>query len=281
MAAIQKDSQAHKEADVSPWTEALVAAEVLLLHATPVYYGFGVPHGDNSAVVIIPGFLGTDIYLMELHAWLQRIGYRPYFSGIGLNAECPNLLIQRRLTETINKARKETRRRIHLIGHSLGGIIARSIAHQMPEVVASVIMLGAPFRGMVVHSGVLRVAEVVRKRILDEHGRGVLPDCYTGRCTCNFLDSLRRDIPASVLETAVYTRDDGIVDWRYCMTRDPKVDFEVSGTHLGLAFNSSVYTLIAERLAMAQTQNGSGAHHANGRSNGVASARRSCSKRAD
>ncbi|HVO80751.1 MAG TPA: alpha/beta fold hydrolase [Terriglobales bacterium] len=268
MAARQKEYRDHKEAEVSPWTEALVAAEVLLLHATPVYYGLGVPHGDNSGVVVIPGFLGTDIYLMELHAWLRRIGYRPYFSGIGLNAECPNLLIQRRLNETIAKARKETRRKVHVIGHSLGGIIARALAHQRPDIIASVITLGAPFRGTVVHSGVLRVAEMVRQRILEEHGHGVLPDCYTGRCTCNFLDSLRREIPDSVLETAIYTRDDGIVDWRYCMTRNPEVDFEVSGTHLGLAFNSSVYTLIAERLALAQTRNGS-ANHANGRTNGA------------
>ena len=116
-----------------PWTEALFAAEILLLHATPVYYGMGVPPGDGSAVVIIPGFLGTDLYLMELHGWLGRIGYRPYFSGIGLNADCPNLLIQRHLNETIARARVETGRKIHLIGHSLGGVIARSVAGQRPR----------------------------------------------------------------------------------------------------------------------------------------------------
>jgi hypothetical protein len=56
------------------------------------------------------------------------------------------------------------------------------------------------------------------------------------------------------METAVYTRDDGVVDWRYCRTNDPEVDFEVPGTHLGLAFNPSVYSIIAERLAVAQTR---------------------------
>ena len=241
------------EAKVSPWTEAFFAAELVLLHATPVYYGFGVPRGDDSGVVIIPGFLGTDLYLMELHAWLKRIGYRPYFSGIGLNAECPNLLIQRRLNATIEKALDETGRRIHVIGHSLGGVIARAVAHQRPEAIASVITLGAPFRGTVVHPSVLRAAEAVRLSILDEHGKGVLPECYTGRCTCNFLDSLRRDLHGSVLETAIYTRVDGLVDWRYCMTRNPKVDFEVPGTHIGMAFNPSAYSIMADRLALAQS----------------------------
>jgi triacylglycerol lipase len=244
---------AHTEADVSLWTEALFGAELLLLHAAPIYYGFGIPQGDGSGVVVIPGFLGTDLYLMELHAWLGRIGYRPYFSGIGINAECPNLLIQRRLNETIATAVRETGRKVHLIGHSLGGVLARSIAGQRPKDIASVITLGSPFRGTVMHRTVLSAADAVRIRILQEHGPGVLPDCYTGRCTCAFIDSLRRAIPDSMVETAIYTRQDGIVDWRYCVTKNPDVDFEVSGTHIGLAFNPSAYAIVAERLAKAQS----------------------------
>jgi triacylglycerol lipase len=242
----------HPQTDISPWTEALFAAEVLLLHATPVYYGLGVPHGDGSGVVIIPGFLGTDLYLMELHGWLGRLGYRPYFSGIGLNADCPNLLIQRHLNDTIQRARAETGRKIHLIGHSLGGVIARSVAGQRPRDIASVITLASPFRGTITNKTVFHAAEAVRLRILKEHGRGVLPDCYTGRCTCNFINSLSRNIPDSVTETAIYTRHDGIVDWRYCMTRKGEVDFEVPGTHIGMAFNASAYAIVAERLAKAR-----------------------------
>jgi pimeloyl-ACP methyl ester carboxylesterase len=241
------------QTDISPWTEALFAAEILMLHATPVYYGFGIPKGDDSAVVIIPGFLGTDLYLMELHAWLGRIGYRPYFSGIGINAECPNLLIQRHLNDTIQQALKDTGRKIHLIGHSLGGVIARSVAGQRPRDIASVITLASPIRGTVTSRTVFHATEAIRHRILQEHGQGVLPDCYTGRCTCNFIDSLKRAVPHSMVETAIYTRDDGIVDWRYCMTRNPDVDFEVPGTHIGMAFNPSAYSIVAERLAKARS----------------------------
>ena len=223
-----------------------------MLHANPIYYGFGVPRGDDSAVIIIPGFLGTDLYLMELHAWLGRIGYRPYFSGIGINADCPNLLIQRHVTETVERALRETGRRIHLIGHSLGGVIARSLAGQRPKDVASVITLAAPIRGTVANRNVVHAAEAIRLRILKEHGKGVLPHCYTGRCTCNFVDSLRRKVPDSMLQTAIYTRDDGIVDWRYCRTRNPQIDVEVPGTHIGMAFNPSAYAVVAQRLAKAR-----------------------------
>lgn len=241
------------EADITIWKEALFAADLLLLHASPVYYGLGIPRGDGSAVVLVPGFLGTDAYLTQLHSWLGRIGYRPYFSGIGINAECPNLLIQEKLNDNIRRALGDTKSKIHLIGHSLGGVIARAVAGQRPNDVASVITLASPFRGTVVHPTILRVAESVRKHILEEHGQGVLPTCYTGRCTCDFIASLRRKIPSSVFETAIYTRNDGVADWRYCLTGNSKNDFEVPGTHIGLAFNASAYAIIAKRLALARS----------------------------
>ncbi len=250
------------EHEVSLWKEALFGAEYLLLHVSPVYYGFGVPLGDGAAVIVIPGFLGTDLYLMELYAWLGRIGYRSYFSGIGLNAECPNLLIRDRLNESIDKARAETGRKVHLIGHSLGGIIARSAACQRKSDVASVITLAAPFRGTAAQKNILRAAEIVRRNILREHGPDVLPDCYTGRCTCEFVGALRRgSLPSCVTETAIYTRSDCVVDWRYCITGDPEVDFEVTGTHIGLVFNPSVYALIAARLSEATATDAKIAHH--------------------
>jgi len=249
----KQSSQPHSQFDTPLWTEALFGAEVLLLHATPVYYGFGVPRGDDSGVVIIPGFLGTDLYLSELHGWLERIGYRAYFSGIGINADCPNLLVQRHVSATIKRALDETGRKINLIGHSLGGVIARSIAGERPKDIASVITLVSPIRGTVAHRAVIHAADAIRLRILEEHGDGVLPRCYTGRCTCDFIDSLRRKVPDSMLQTAIYTRHDGIVDWRYCMTKKPGNDFEVLGTHIGMAFNPAAYSIVAERLALAHS----------------------------
>jgi triacylglycerol lipase len=240
------------EADIPIWKEALFGAELLLLHASPIYYGLGVPHGDGSAVVVIPGFLGSDIYMAHMSSWLSRVGYRPYLSGIRCNAECPNLLIKYCLAQIMEKALRETGRKVHLIGHSLGGIMARSIALQRPEDVASVISLASPFRGKVLQRSVMQATAAVREQIIEEHGEGVLPECYTAQCTCDFVNSLLHKMSAPVMQTAIYTRDDGIVDWRYCKTGDPDNDFEVAGTHIGLVFNPAVYCIIATRLAEAQ-----------------------------
>lgn len=241
----------YKEADLPILGELLFTAELILLHASPLYYGFGIPHGDNSAVVLIPGFLCPDAYLAPLHQWLARIGYDPYFSGIGFNTECPNLLIRQQLNKTIEKALEKSGNKVHLIGHSLGGVIARAIAAQRPEDIASVTTLAAPFRGTVAHSVILQAAKMVRKNILEKHGSSVLPECYTGHCTCDFLDSLRREMPTGVTETAIYSESDGVVDWQYCKTDRPEADVLVTGTHVGLVYNASVYNIIAELLARA------------------------------
>ena len=241
-----------KEYESTPlpiWQELLVGVEMAVLKVSPVYWGFGIPHGDGSAVIVLPGFLLTDLYLAEFRAWLSRIGYRSYYSGIGLNAECPNLLIRQRLDETIQQAWRATGRKIHLVGHSLGGVLARSVASQMPERIASVITLASPFGGVTIHPSVLRAAESVRLQILSRHGEGVLPACYTGACTCAFLESLARRFPRSVRQTAIYTKSDGIVDWHVCKTGKAGLDFEVQGTHIGLVFNPHVYELVARRLA--------------------------------
>jgi pimeloyl-ACP methyl ester carboxylesterase len=153
------------------------------------------------------------------------------------------------LDATIRKAYRETGKKVHLVGHSLGGVIARAAASQMPDRVASVITLGSPFRGVSLHRSILRAAQLVRGQILERHGDGVLPSCYTARCTCNFVESLFGDLPKSVCETAIYTKSDGIVDWRVCRTGNPDVDFEVSATHIGLAFNPIVFDVVAHRLA--------------------------------
>jgi hypothetical protein len=119
----------------------------------------------------------------------------------------------------------------------------------MPDRVASVITLGSPFRGVAIHPSVLRLAELVRGQILDRHGAGVLPDCYTGACTCDFIESIAGKLPRAVSQTAIFTKTDGIVDWRVCRTGRATIDCEVSGTHIGLVFNPMVYDLVARRLA--------------------------------
>jgi len=231
------------------WREVFVVRDWLSLRTSGVYNGFGVPHGDGSPVVVVPGFLGSDRYLMEFYYWLKRIGYRPYYSRIGRNAECPDVLM-RRLVQTVTRARRENGCKVRLIGHSLGGTIARTVASRKPGAVAQVITLASPIRVARVHPAVLSAADVVRRRMQED---GSQPDtCYSVGCSCSFVSSVGETPPPSVVRTAIYTKSDGIIDWRCCLEEDERLNIEVKGTHAGLAFNPSVYRIVARLLAGAK-----------------------------
>jgi pimeloyl-ACP methyl ester carboxylesterase len=241
-------------ADVPLWRESLFGVDWLSLRLSAVYYGIGVPRGNGEPVVVIPGFLGSDNDLMEMYYWLRRIGYRPYYSRIGRNAECPNVLMERFFT-TMDQAYEESGEKLHLVGHSLGGLIARSAAVQRPDQVAQVICLAAPFRDIRVHPMVLAAAGFVRGRIREQQRRRTVErDCFTGNCTCGFASAARSDFPAAIPTAAIYTETDGVVDWRSCIEEDETKNTKVSGTHVGLAFNPQVYRQIAKLLAAARTR---------------------------
>ncbi len=245
LTGFDKEMRAHA---LPIWFESLVGVDWALLHLSPVYYGFGVPKGDGSAVIVVPGFLGADVYLYELYLWLSRIGYKPYLSNIGWNADCLNTLTDK-LFHTIERAYEETGRPVNLIGHSLGGVLSRSAATQDPHIVGSVITLGSPFRGVRSHPHVIELAERIRKRIFRKTDKSEYPKCYTGHCHCNAVSALHNYLPKKVRQTAIYTKSDGIVDWQNCRSRFEENNFEVTGTHIGLVYNFQVYKLIANRLA--------------------------------
>ncbi len=228
------------------WSELLAGWEWAALKTSPVYYGINVPRGDGAPVVLVPGFMGSDRSLMEMHLWLGRVGYRSYLSAIGRNADCPDVLMER-LLETMARAQRETGRQVRLIGHSLGGLFARAAAVHRPQQVAQVITMASPFRRLSAHPLVLALVSLVRGRALERHFGNA-----GGSCDCSFLEAVEERIPRSVARAAIYTRSDPVVDWRDCVEADAALNIEVSGTHVGLPINAQVYREVAQLLRLVQ-----------------------------
>ena len=65
-------------------------------------------------------------------------------------------------------------------------------------------------------------------------------------------EALATPFPATVRRLAVYTRGDGVVDWRTCIEGEDGVDVEVTGTHVGLVVNAAAYESIARALTGAE-----------------------------
>ncbi len=234
------------------WREAQLIPEWFQLRASPVFAGKTIPPGNGSAVITIPGFMCSDLYTACLTNWLARIGYRAYPSGLVRNNDCVEKLLQRLLV-TIETAAAATGGKVHLIGHSLGGVMARIAALQRPERVASVVTLASPFRGIRAHSYVLWLGRRVHNRL--QHVEA--PHCFTGFCSCASVAALQKQFPVAVPNCAIYTKTDGIVDWQACIHENPLYNAEVSGTHIGLVFNQQVYQLLGRWLAENSERHGS------------------------
>lgn len=134
------DSIAMAELATAAWQPA---AEFGMLLADPIYWGWGAPRGDGRAVLVLPGLLGGDAYLRPLRDWLRRIGYTPVKSGIDRNPGWSEELVAD-LGEIAARAAEQSRRPVVIIGHSMGGILGRSVAVRRPELVEHVIALGSP-----------------------------------------------------------------------------------------------------------------------------------------
>jgi pimeloyl-ACP methyl ester carboxylesterase len=105
------------------------AAELGLLLADPIYWGWGVPRGDSHAVLVLPGLLAIATW-SRCASGCVASATRPclrYPEQPGWSEE----LVQE-LGEIATAAHERTGRRVTIIGHSLGGLLGRSVAVRRP-----------------------------------------------------------------------------------------------------------------------------------------------------
>ncbi len=237
-------------ADPPLWQEMSAGPEWLALHVSPVYYGCAVARGQSGPVIVVPGFLASDVYLTELYLWLRRIGFSPVLSDVGINADCPDVLLER-LLETIDATAAETRRKVQIIGHSFGGVLARAAAQRRPASVSQVITLGAPLRALRAHRRVLAAAKALSAALPPPHERPRRhrDHAHATECACEFLHNSADAWPRSVRLVSLYSKSDGVVDWRTCLVDPPASNVEVHGSHIGMVASREVYERLAVFLA--------------------------------
>ena len=214
----------------------------------PVFQGEGIPKGQSEAILLIPGFTAGDWTFSTMSPWLQQIGYRTHLSGINVNVGCPQRKVERMLSRLEDIA-KEAGGRIVIIGHSLGGLVGCALARQRPDLVRHVIAIGSPLR-----SGWQAVTPEIRPTLFAIHTFfqkfiEAPQDCGTERCTCNFSKEAHgAQLPPGVRFTSIYSRQDGIVDWKFAATENGD-NYEVDGLHTDLVVNVEVYRILSNVLA--------------------------------
>lgn len=214
----------------------------------PIFYGGDrIVRGHGEPVLLLPGYFVGDWAMAPMARWLRRIGYNPYLSGIDFNLGCPREKLERLEARVIGIAR-DTGHRVTVIGHSLGGVLARSLGGAFPGAVGRVIGLGAPIR----HDWDAmnrRVGSIMQSVAgLWQTLAGAPENCGTASCDCGFARIVARTAMRAAAFTSIHSREDGVVEWRSCLDGGGD-NYQVRGRHVGLVVNREVYRLIAQILA--------------------------------
>ena len=183
-------------------------------------------------VLLLHGLFQNRSCLLFLQRRLRRAGYRTM--SINTPPWHDLATLTARVVIAVEQLRAATGAdRVHLVGHSMGGILVRSYlqAHG-PAKVAGCVTLGSP------HTGSQLAIFAVSKL-----GRALLP----GSPLLAQLNAA--PLPTGLELTAIYSRDDNIIVPVKNARLEGAVNLEVSGTgHTAMLFSGEVARVVVESL---------------------------------
>lgn len=209
----------------APWEYAALLATLPWLKR--------LPKGDGHPVLVFPGLGAGDISTAPLRALLDSLGYATQPWGQGFNFGPRTGVLEQCKADLLALHRRQ-HRKVSLLGWSLGGIYARELAKECPDLVRGVITLGTPFTGHPRATNAWRFFEMVSGHTVSD------PD---------LMAQIRQTPP--VPTTSIYSKTDGIVAWR-CSINEPgplAENIEVHASHIGLGLNPLALYALADRLA--------------------------------
>lgn len=195
----------------------------------------GMPRGDGHPVLLLPGFLASDLSTRPLRHFLRELGYQAHRWKLGRNLGASDDL-EARLEERLEAIHRRHGRKVSLVGWSLGGVYARLLGNRHPERVRSVISLGAPFGPDAKANHSWRLYEWITGGPIDQ----IPPEK---------MSQVRGTPP--VPTTSIFSRSDGITAWQCSLQEEGPLaeSIQVRSSHLGMGFNALVLYAIADRLA--------------------------------
>ena len=216
--------------------ETRAVAELAGFHAMKPFLR-RAPRGDGHAVIVLPGFIASDLSTGPMRTWLAEKGYDVHRWRMGSNLG-PTHAVMTGLKELLRHARRKSGRKVSVIGWSLGGVYAREIARDHPDDVRQVITMGSPIAAARAQTNASTLFEV-------------LSPFYSHK-----MDAIRARMhePPPVPVTAIYSTSDGIVPWPASLEQPGpnRENIRVAGSHCGLGFNPLALWAVADRLAQAE-----------------------------
>lgn len=222
--------------------EARIAFEHRHLRRSPLWQGHGIPPGGSMPLLIIPGFLAGRRSTHSLARVLSAAGWAVETAAVGRNSG-PAYVGVDAASDDLKRMYETTGQPVTVVGHSRGGQFARVLAVRYPEAVKQVIAVGSPLLLKYPEFAAVKVPA----ELLDRGWRaGAFGEVHPDRELEVDLDRFAT-FPLGIDFVSIYSRSDGIVDWRSCID-GVAVTMEVEASHRGLIKGVAGVTAIARAL---------------------------------
>ncbi|MEO5662425.1 MAG: alpha/beta fold hydrolase [Nocardioides sp.] len=210
-------------------------------------YATRAPVRDDEPVLLVPGFMAGDGTLALMRRALQQQGLRTYRSHIRANVGC-TLNVAAQMEMRLESIAQRRGSKVRIVGHSLGGMLARGVAARRPDLVSGLVTMGSPMLAPGAHHVSLSASVAMLVRLSRAGFPGLMSeDCVAGACARQSFDDGRAPLADTIAFTSIYSRCDGIVDWRACI--DPgAVPLEVLASHVGMALDPRVIAAVTRAL---------------------------------
>jgi triacylglycerol lipase len=186
-------------------------------------------------VMLIPGLFDNDAAMGLMRRYLRGLGYTVRGWGLGRNVGAKAAGSDaERLIEQIEAFYDETGEPVTLVGVSLGGIMARLVAHRRPELVREVVTVSSPFAGDPRATNVWRAFEWLTGEKIDDASVVARREALAER----------PPVPA----TAIWSASDGLVNGAICYN-DDEPSIEIRSAHMGVHIHPQALRAIAGTLA--------------------------------
>ena len=198
--------------------------------------------GDGHPVLVLPGFTADDASTVPLRWSIRGQGYQTHAWRLGRNVG-PTEAIVTGMRARLRELADRHQRKVSIVGWSLGGVYARALARERPDLVRQVITLGSPYRMV---EGDRSSVMAVWKRF--EH----LHDADVDLNRIAEQERPKLTVPA----TSVYSRRDGVAPWQTCIDEIGPLaeNIEVYGSHSSLGVHPAVTFAVLDRLRLPEGQ---------------------------
>lgn len=212
------------------------------------------PRGDGHPVLVLPGLAASDASTLALRFYLKDLGYESHGWDLGHNLGHHDT-VEGDLLDRLLELNTRYRRKVSIIGWSLGGVFARELAKEAPDTVRLVISLGSPITGCAKSTNAWRVYEAARgERVGGKcryHGNSPNGNGAETAEYCGLACGGRGRQVLVVPSTSIYSRTDGVVAWESSLELDSDTteNIEIESSHCGLGHHPLALYAIADRLA--------------------------------